>query len=67
MYIFFQNNQYLGSYYLTGSDDDPVTKLQTNCQLTFALIETLQLRHYVRLSLFYCLQEKRLTFLLSPL
>ena len=24
-----------------------VTKLQTNCQLTFALIETLQLRHYV--------------------
>ena len=24
MYIFFQNNQYLGSYYLTGSDDDPV-------------------------------------------
>ena len=24
-----------------------VTKLQTNCQLTFALIETLQHRHYV--------------------
>ena len=32
MYIFFQNNQYLGSYYLTGSDDDPVytfSKLQS--------------------------------------
>ena len=24
MYIFFQNNQYLGSYYLTRSADDPV-------------------------------------------
>ena len=24
MYIFFQNNQYLGSYYFTGSENDPV-------------------------------------------
>ena len=27
MYIFFQNNQYLSSYYLTGSDDDPVVQM----------------------------------------
>ena len=27
MYIFFQNNQYLGSYYFTGSENDPVPRV----------------------------------------
>ena len=30
MHIFFQNNQYLGSYYFTRSENDPVGRQKNN-------------------------------------